>query len=534
MRNWDTFDPLFSLRLGARCFLIMNGLKDEKVAQSSEYAGTSRIVAGAGVNFISSVASVAIGFGFNILISRILPVSELGLYTYGATIALLLYFLSMLGLDIGLWRFISAFNVKKDNAHIRGTIFGSLIVALPVSVVVAFLVIIFSHSISASFFNGDEFTTTIRIFAITVPLMVAARLFNAATQGLHYMHYTAIRNAVEPGLRFVFTGIAFLLGWRLGGVLAANVLAVVIVTILSFYFLKRVIPFFSKKGQMSVPLRSLTRFSFPMGVSSASEFMLVWQDTLLLGYFGAAEDVGFYSVAIRLMAVLILMQRSFAIIFGPVISDLLVRNNHDELSDLFKWITRWIVTFSLLMFVPIFLFPADVLRLFGENFTIVAGSLIILTVGQLINISTGPVNVMISMSGKSRLEMFNSLSALAINFILCFILIPRWGIIGAASANATALAFVNIIRAVEVFLILDIHAYNRDYLKPLFATASAGIISYFGYRLVPLHGILSLVMGTSVFFAVYVGAIIAQGFDERDLKVVQAVKLRLASAKAIS
>ena len=105
------------------------------------------------------------------LISRVLPIDSLGLFTLGMTISLLLVNICILGLGNGMWRFVAAYNAKGDIAKIRGALAGSVSVAVPFSLLVATVIIINADFISTRIFSNPDFATTLRLFVLTVPLL---------------------------------------------------------------------------------------------------------------------------------------------------------------------------------------------------------------------------------------------------------------------------------------------------------------------------------------------------------------------------
>jgi O-antigen/teichoic acid export membrane protein len=101
--------------------------------------------------------------------------------------------------------------------------------------------------------------------------------------------------------------------------------------------------------------------------------------------------------------------------------------------------------FASPILILIIIFSSNILRFFGDDFTIGSNVLIILAIGQFFNVVTGSVGNLLMMSGHER-EMRNIVALCAIvNLILNFILIPYWNIIGAAISCSFTLSIQNII-----------------------------------------------------------------------------------------
>jgi O-antigen/teichoic acid export membrane protein len=105
-------------------------------------------------------------------------------------------------------------------------------------------------------------------------------------------------------------------------------------------------------------------------------------------------------------------------------------------------------------------------------------------------------------------------------------MIPPWGILGAAIANATSLAAVNVLRVIQVRQVLGIFPYDRRFLRPL----GAGLIGGAVALLLPLAGLEPLprlVLRVLALGVVYLGALAAFGIDPVDREVARAFRNRL-------
>ena len=86
---------------------------------------------------------------------------------------------------------------------------------------------------------------------------------------------------------------------------------------------------------------------------------------------------------------------------------------------------------------------------------------------------------MITMTGHSRVTLANSITSLVVSLGLDVLLIPRWGIVGAALAVTLTTVLINTLRTIQVFLFLRLWPYNWSFLKPVMAALLAGGVTYF-------------------------------------------------------
>src|SRR5699024_8610213 len=97
--------------------------------------------------------------------------------------------------------------------------------------------------------------------------------------------------------------------------------------------------------------------------------------------------------------------------------------------------TRFLFVFSLISTFLLLVFSEFILSVFGAEFVQGQSALILRTLGQFVNIAVGGVWYMLSMTGKPKFQMYANSFALLLNILINFILIPKYGISGAAFAS---------------------------------------------------------------------------------------------------
>ncbi|RMF30158.1 MAG: hypothetical protein D6759_12475 [Chloroflexi bacterium] len=172
-------------------------------------------------------------------------------------------------------------------------------------------------------------------------------------------------------------------------------------------------------------------------------------------------------------------------------------------------------------------FPRPLLSIFGEDFVAGTTGLVILALGFLVDAGTGVCGAMVNMTGHSRLSFVNSVAMVIVTLGLDLWLIPRWGVTGAATAAAGAIALVNFLRLTEVYALYRIFPYNRDSLKPLAAALVTALIIW------PLSrwggfpsDLVRLGAGAAALSGVYIAATIGLGLSEEDRLVLSRVQRR--------
>jgi O-antigen/teichoic acid export membrane protein len=201
-----------------------------------------------------------------------------------------------------------------------------------------------------------------------------------------------------------------------------------------------------------------------------------------------------------------------------------------------KRVTYWNLAASIPVFALLLVIPGPLLHLFGSAYSAGATALVILAAGQLFNAATGPLGQVINMSGHPYITLANNAVVAALNIVGCLILIPRYGIVGAACSTTAAVTLVNLAKLVEVRVMFGIDPFRWDALRNLAAAAlAASGLAAAAAVAVPWPGVLAEVAGTGLVLALaYCGFfwLLAAGDDERELVPLRRRSLRPRLSRA--
>lgn len=495
----------------------------------------STIAKGAGIVYIGTFLGIGLKYFFELLIARNLGAKLFGIFFLGFSIFKVLERISTLGLHNGILRYVSIFRSTGDKARIKGTILLSLKIVTVFGILIFILITVFSPSISTTVFDKPELSQILPLFAAVVVFSVITEIFVYSTLAFQVTKYKVIvRMLFEPGSRILLVVITFLLGWKLLGAVYAFSISIVAGMGMAFLCLSRVFPGFNQKSLIPVyETKSILKFSWPLFFVGFFNIALVQINTLILGYFRAASEVGIYGAAFRTAFLIPIGLESFNAIFAPIISDLYEKKESRKLGDLFKIATKWIFTISLPISLFLVIYAKPILQIWGKAYVDGSICLIILCIGQLINCSVGSVGYMITMIGKSKINLANMSAILLVNIALNLLLIPRLGIIGAAVSVTASLVLINIIRLAEVFFILKIHPYRVDFFKPLLAGGIAVLITHFikSIGLFFSNNLLYLASGFVIFLLAYAGSLLIMGIEKEDRYILHKIKKSITGRK---
>jgi O-antigen/teichoic acid export membrane protein len=431
----------------------------------------------AGIGGGSILIGNVVSYLSTILATRVIGAEDFGIFYLANTILLTTVLFSTLGLNQGVLRYISLYEARNDHRRIKGTVLFGIKLTLLLSVLITAVIFVASPFLANQIFAKPNLQVALRILIVALPFITVSEILLSGLQGLRLIALNAlVRNIVQPLLRIGLLVLFFVFGLRLLGLLYANVISFVIGCALAYHYLNQKSGVFRSQTSAGYERSQLIRFSTPLFFEGILNHIIMFIPVLFLGYFRSSVEVGIYGIGIRLALLVSLPLASFNLIFAPTISKLYGQGDKKSLARLFKTVTKWIFTISFATSLVILIFAQPILSLFGENFTGGVTALYFIVIGELINAGVGSVGYMLMMTGRPNMNLLNSIILGAATVSLGFLLIPRYGIVGAALATSISVALLNFVRLFEVFYFERIHPYDKKFFKSILAGAISVIV----------------------------------------------------------
>jgi O-antigen/teichoic acid export membrane protein len=487
------------------------------------------IAQGGSVAFIGRLFSLAFSYLLAIVLARGLGERDYGLFVVGFSLVTLIGSFSMLGLNRGTVRFIALYRGIGEQGREIGTFKAALSIVLISGLTSAAVVVISAPHLARLLNIPSELT--IYFWGIACWIIIWAFIYEltAVVEALHRLEYrAAIIDVGWPLARLLLTIGALLLGGKLIEVIAANVLGSLLTLLVIGFIVYRI---FLRKFQAVpavLPTRQLLLFSLPVMLFNLLNLSQSQVEIYLLTVLRSSETAGIFNAAARTSMLIVAFLEGLGIIFSPFVSDLANQRQTTELNKLMSTVTRWSFMVGAPVALIIILFGEPILHFFGNGFIVAVPALRILALAQLVNATTGPVGVILTMSGHPNLNLLNSVLTLGLSIFLGFLLIPRLGILGAAISSGISTSLVNLLRTIQVFQILRIWAYNGQFLKPIAAVLIAVIITYVTVILWDFGSEwFSLIAGGCIFVLTYAVMILGLGLNQADHLVINILRNRI-------
>ena len=427
------------------------------------------ILSGTSQNVVGIVIAAAATFGAQILMTRTLGANAFGIITAVTMGAFVLSFLTRAGMDMAVLRDVAIEIGQGRSDRIRIPVARATLIGTAVSTAVAVLAVVFAPQVRDLFSIGDaEGRWVVESAALGLPFLALANIWLSATRGLKIMRYTLyVFWAGQPVMWIVF----MLAGWAVAETAWMSVLAYSVswvwAAVFAGYFWWKESRGWKASRMQPGDISRLIRYAGPRAPAALFSQLLFWTDLFVLRGYVSGAEAGIYSAALRAAQILVLFLTSVSLMFSPFVADLHNRGETERLDKLFKALTRWTLAATIPVFLLLLVAPEEVLQVFGAEFAGGETALLILLAGQFINVATGSVGFVLIMVGRTGWDLVVYAGSLVLNLGLAFWLCPRYGMEGAAVANAVTFAVSKWARLILVKRFVHIQPYDRYYLRLL-------------------------------------------------------------------
>jgi O-antigen/teichoic acid export membrane protein len=419
-----------------------------------------------------------------------------------------------LGVGSGVLRFVSFHRGLGDMGGALSDIKGSLVLGGFFSFAGCLGLLLFSGRLGSVLFDSGA---VLGVFAASVPFIVLVDIVQESLRGLgRTREYVFCRFILSSLLRLGVAAFFVLGGYGVVGAAWAYVVSWVLVLGCGVFFLSRAAGLGRVFSAGRPDYLGILRFSWPVVFVSAFWSSVAWTDTLMLSILRPVSDVGLYNAALPFCTLMGFVLSGFNVAFAPQFTGMFARGCLGDMRAFFARTVSWINAFTLPIFCLLALYPGSFLSVFfGEGYGAAAFPLLVLGFGFFFNASVGPTGAALNAVGRTGWNLVNSVLCLGLNVWLDWVLIPVYGISGAALATATALVLWNLLAVGELYLGYGVWPYEWGVLKPFSAAvlASALVSAAFGGALSGLSGVAA---ASAAFGAAYFGLLWASGFFRED------------------
>lgn len=489
-----------------------------------------RLAGGVGISFLGKVAGRLFQVAMQVVFARTLGMADFGRFAIGMTILRIFSVAGPLGLHRTAVVFGSRY-VRTDPGRFLGVAVETVGMALGSGVIFAAALIWKADWVSASVFNEAIPAHAVRLFAVAVPFASMLRVAADLCRVSQRMDLAAFaEDMVQPiaALAIFASFLAVSDGLELA--IYATIAAYGLAGVVSLVSLVVLFPdAFLRRHRVAWGISDVVGFSGPIALANLAGALLSMLDRLVVGRYCAPDEMAAYQAAAQVSVAFTIVMGSFTAMFTPMAARFLAEGDLDRLAAVFRTSTRWGLYLGLPLFLWIGLVPGEILRFtFGETYGTGQWALIVLATGQLINVATGNVGVLLMVAGQQQVWLAISLAAMIVNGAVGVMLVAEWGIVGAAVGNLLATLTLYGLGTLFVWLRLRLWAWRRGVAKPVFAAVVATAITALVLHAASLPS-NALVVVTSAFSVgtIFFGVCWLLGLEADDKSVLTEISARL-------
>jgi O-antigen/teichoic acid export membrane protein len=284
------------------------------------------------------------------------------------------------------------------------------------------------------------------------------------------MEYDAgIMGFGRPVLQLLGSTIVWLLGGGLVGLMAATLCTHIAVASLALWaFLRH----FDGRRVLAATLRPtlnrpMLEFAIPQSLNMTLNKYVTRLDVLLLAKFGQPpEMLAFYSTAALVTSNLREVKLIFSGALAPVAARYHGAGNRALLEETLGRVSRWTTTLIVPLLIVVVVHRNDLLQVVSKTYTHSATFMVLLLVPPFLSCAFGLAGNLVTYAGRSGWTLTNSVLIALLNTGLCTLLIPNYGLLGAALATAIAMTMISTLQMVELRFLEGVVIRPRAVYKP--------------------------------------------------------------------
>ena len=490
-------------------------------------AVASRLAGQSGLIMAGNAFTLLAGFPFQIYLARMLGAEQLGAFSLFDVIAQTVAAFAGLGLSYAMVRFIPEHAGSGQPRHVRQLLITAFSTTLLLGVCAGVAVAVLGARLADWL---PELRPYLSLFPIAGAMALLAMLTGMSAQALRgfldirWMVFVA--SFLQLTLKIAIAVALLSLGWALRGYMIAVVASLLLAFGGMAWGLSRHLARLGHADDHVLPetRRMWWSYAYTMYASSLLGMAVVPVERFLIGGVLDLASLGIWT-AVRMLQSL---PQAFLQIVITVVAPMFVgakgKDGSREVADLYRIGTDWVcrLAFPLLIFLATF--GDQVLGLYGSQFSS-AGywALLILLVGQVVNLATGPVGAILYMLGQEKLMLRISLLSDGLFFAFLLVLTPALGLVGASAASALATICSNLAGVQVMRRQLGIRWWSARYRRLAVPIGICIAASLAADHIGMVHNAFALGLSLVATYAIFFVAYASRGLTSEDKAIYRSI-----------
>lgn len=457
------------------------------------------------ITFTALMFSAFIVYLTRVFLAHNLTIEEYGLFYAVFTFVIFISLFQDFGLRGALVKFIPEWKVKKKPENIKNGIVTVFLFHFIVALIIVFLLFLFSDFLAEYYFRNQMASLLLKILSIYILITIFDELLKRAFQGFQRMDLFSFMEAGKTVIIFTLVITLVSLNFGLLAPVYSYILGGPLIFLLSIRFFMKIYPFFKHKMKLSKTLTTnMLFFGFPLIFTVFANKIIESFDILILVYYRSLADIAVYNVVLATSTLILFFSRPLALIMLPVGSELWSRNLKTKLSRSIINLHRY--SFALIV-PPILILglysPLFLKIFFGDDFIRGSFPMQILLISSVFMGVAYINNSVISGSGKSKITAGVIIISAIINIIFNILLIPEYGMVGAAIATSISYICAFILSSIFLSKLIEIDYTKVKYFRILIASVLMLVVISFVKHILTINVWLEVVLTGVIGISVY-------------------------------
>ncbi|MGE0635609.1 MAG: oligosaccharide flippase family protein [Bacteroidia bacterium] len=420
------------------------------------YSHSQSLIKGSAAFFLMNLGGVILNFLFALIAGNNFGSELWGQYTLSLTVLQLVCVFSRMGLDTLIVRRAGEQH-SSNSGKVKDIYIRSVLITIVAGLIVTCLLFSLSELIALRIFKSKILIYHLKIISLAVIPMNLLMLNSETMKGVKSpLASSFFRNASIWLIAMPVLLISNLF-FENKFLTEIYVIAVIISWLMSNILWIKQLSLFKIARVKWMDYKDIIKQGVPMMLANSLFYLMVWTETLMLGIFLSESEVGIYNMAFRVSIFLTLATVAVGGVAAPDIALFNSKNDMQSLQKVIDRANRLIFWSSLPAVLLIMLLATPLLGFFGEEFTKGNQTLILLAAARMAAIFGGRLPIL-SMIGKQKIDQYIAATIFIIDIALNLVLIPLWGINGAAAATMITSVIWTILIVVYLKKALGINA----------------------------------------------------------------------------
>jgi len=434
------------------------------------------------------------------ILTKNISIDDYGIYIQLNVTILLVSNLVTLGLPYAMQRFLAAAKEKKE---IQEGFYSIVFIALIPILLISFALSIIYQLIGNILFNGNT------LIAMILPLIIIVatlnNLFLSYFRTFQQMKKYSSISLIQAYLSLILISYFAILGYGIMGIVTGLLITYIILFLIMYLFIRSDIGFkFPKFDHM----KEYLSFSLPTIPSNLSYWIVDSSDKYIIGILLGTAFVGYYSPGYTLGYTITMFLAPFSTLLPSVLSKYYDENNINDVKTVLSYSLKFFLILSVPSVIGISLLSKQLLLILSTPEIAANGYLVtpFVAISALLSGLYGIYVLIIILEKKTKIIGIIWFIAAILNILLNILLVPHFGIVGAA--------FVTLMAYATTFLVVFL--YSSRYLKLNFNFGIIKIIIssiLMGFFIIYSNpsGIFNICSVIAISFIIYVISLILLG-----------------------